>query len=430
MTLKKVIQVVALTVISLSSAGLAADDLSTIQDLLVHPQMREALDTIVKSEHQNEEDLVRLTEIAAPTFMEAARAKAFANMLLSSGATDVDIDAVGNVIAKIEGHIGARTIAVVAHLDTVFPADTPIKVKREGRRFSAPGVGDNTRGLVMVNAIMKAIHAAKIKFDANVLLIGTVAEEGLGDLRGVKHLFREGAPHIDSFIGIDGSSPERIVTSAVGSIRYRVTFSGPGGHSWRLFGRGNPLHALGRAIALLDEMAPSVTGAGDKSSYNVGRVGGGTSINSIPYEAWMEVDLRSGDKGKLEQLNEVFLDAVTRSLETENAGREHGAALSVDISKVGERPAGKGDTNSSLVQNALAIHDLFGYSAVLSEGSTDANIPIFKGIPSVTISRGGKGGEAHTLSEWWENDRGYEAIQIALLLLTAEAGLARTNDDS
>ena len=365
-----------------------------------------------------------MTEIPAPPFMEEARAKHFAAMLKASGADDVQIDGVGNVIATIKGNVGSKTIAVAAHLDTVFPPDTVIKVRREGSRLVAPGVGDNTRGLIMVNTLMKAIHAAQIKMQANVLLLGTVGEEGLGDLRGVKYLFRDGAPRIDSFIAIDGNTPGRIVTSAIGSNRYRVTFSGPGGHSWRAFGHANPHHALGHAIALFDEMAASVTDEGEKSSYNVGRIGGGTSVNSIPFSSWMEVDIRSGSQDRLEKLDGIFKRALQQALLTENSARKLGPELTLAIKKVGERPSAKGEKESGLIKKMLEIHEVFGYETYLGAGSTDSSIPISKGIPAVTISRGGKGGHAHSLEEWWENDKGYEGIQIALLLLVAEAGLA------
>lgn len=396
----------------------------SIADLKSMATMQKAFEFIVGEEEQNIADLILLTEIPAPPFMEDARANHFAKMLRASGANDVQIDDVGNVIATIKGSVGSKTVAVAAHLDTVFPIDTVIKVQRTGNRLTAPGIGDNTRGLIMVNTLMKAIRAAQIEMQANVLLVGTVGEEGLGDLRGVKHLFRDGAPSIDSFIAIDGVDPKRIVTSGIGSKRYRVTFAGLGGHSWRDFGYANPHHAIGHAIALLDEKALLVTSKGEKSSYNIGRIGGGTSINSIPYSSWMEVDLRSGSQEQLDKLDAVLKEALQQALLIENSSRKHGPALTVDIKEVGARPAAKGDHKLGIVKKALEIHRAFGYETKLAAGSTDSNIPISKGIPAVTISRGGKGGEAHSEREWWENDNGYKGIQIALLLLVAEAGLA------
>ena len=424
MFIKKKVELLILATLLVTCHGFTEQSHAGIADLKAKPQLQQAFESIIDEEQQNEADLIRLTEIPAPPFMEEERAKHFAAMLKASGADDVQIDSVGNVIATIKGSIGLKTVAVSAHLDTVFPPDTLIKVRREGNRLIAPGIGDNTRGLIMVNALMKAIRAAQIKMQANVLLVGTVGEEGLGDLRGVKHLFRDDAPGIDSFIAIDGSNPDKVVTSGVGSNRYRVTFTGPGGHSWRAFGHANPHHALGHAISFLDKIGPSVTDEGEKSAYNIGRIGGGTSINSIPFASWMEVDIRSGSRERLDKLDTVFKQAVQQALLTENSARKYGPELRVEIKKVGERPAAKGKTDFNLVQNMLEINDSFGYKTNLRAGSTDSSIPISKGIPAVTISRGGKGGEAHSLEEWWENDKGYEGIQIALLLLVAEAGLA------
>ncbi len=422
--IKKKVEPLILATLLVAGHGFSGQSHAGIADLKAKPQLRQAFEFIIDEEQENEADLIRLTEIPAPPFMEEERAKHFAAMLKASGADDVQIDAVGNVIATIKGSIGSKTVAVAAHLDTVFPPDTLIKVRRDGNRLIAPGIGDDTRGLVMVNALMKAIRAAQIKMQAHVLLVGTVGEEGLGDLRGVKHLFRDDGPRIDSFIAIDGNNPERVVIAGVGSIRYRVTFTGPGGHSWGAFGAANPHHALGHAISLLDEMGPSVTDDGEKSSYNIGRIGGGTSVNSIPFASWMEVDIRSGSRERMDKLDAIFKQAVQQALLTENSARKHGPELEVEIKKVGERPAAKGKTDSSLVQNILDINHNFGYGTNLSAGSTDSSIAISKGIPAVTISRGGKGGGAHSLEEWWENDEGYKGIQIALLLLVAEAGLA------
>jgi acetylornithine deacetylase/succinyl-diaminopimelate desuccinylase-like protein len=268
------------------------------------------------------------------------------------------------------------------------------------------------------------MEEADIQTEADVLFIGNVGEEGLGDLRGVKHLFREGAEPIDSFIAVDGGDVERLVYGGVGSHRYRVTFKGPGGHSWSAFGLANPLHAIGRAIALFDERAPAVTTIGPKTSYNVGRIGGGTSINSIPFEAWMEIDMRSGDQSKLDEIDAVLQGAIADALEAENAGRAKGEALTVDVERVGTRPAALGDAGSPLVQRAMAAIEAVGVEPSLRISSTDSNLPISMGIPAVTMSRGGKNGGAHSLDEWWQDVDGYLGLQVGLLTLLAEAGLA------
>jgi len=335
----------------------------------------------------------------------------------------VSIDEVGNVIGRRKGTVGDRTIAIAAHLDTVFPEGTDVKVRQEGNRLYAPGIGDNTRGLVVALAVLRALEAAEIQTEADILFIGNVGEEGLGDLRGVKHLFREGGPKIDAFIAVDGGEANRLIYGGVGSHRYRVTYNGPGGHSWGAFGMANPHHALGRAIAAFDKAAPSVTTKGEKTSYSVGRIGGGTSINSIPFASWMEVDMRSGSQVKLDEIDAVFQSAMQKALQDENEGRLIGPALTVDVKRVGKRPAGVGSTESPLLKRMMAAMKHYGVEPMLTISSTDSNIPISLGIPAITISRGGVGGGAHSPEEWWENTDGPMASQIGFLTVLAKAGL-------
>lgn len=383
-----------------------------------------AIEHALALEEQSQRDLIELTEIPAPPFEEAARAERFAEMLRESGLSDVSIDEVGNAIGIRPGRSSTRTIAYSAHLDTVFPAETDVSVNFRDGRMYAPGIGDNSRGLVTLLGVLRTLEHADIETDADVMFIGNVGEEGLGDLRGVKHLFRDGATPIDTLIVIDGGESARIVYGGVGSHRYRVTFQGPGGHSWGAFGLANPHHALGRAIRLLDENAPTVTTVGEKTSYNVGRIGGGTSINSIPSESWMEVDMRSGDQSKLDEIDAVLQAAIRQALDEENRARLDGPELTVDVERVGTRPAAQGDAGLALVQRALAATTAFGVEPYLAVSSTDANLPISMGIPAVTMSRGGIGGNSHSLDEWWQNVDGYLGIQIGLVTLLAEAGLA------
>ncbi|MDZ7767938.1 MAG: M20/M25/M40 family metallo-hydrolase [Woeseiaceae bacterium] len=245
----------------------------------------------------------------------------------------------------------------------------------------APGIGDNSRGLVVVLGAPRALEHAGIQTEADLLFIGNVGEEGLGDLAGVKHLFRDGAKKIDTLIAVDGGRTDRIVYGGVGSHRYRVTFKGPGGHSWGAFGTANPHHALGRAIALFVERAPAVTSKGDKTSYNVGRIGGGTSINSVPFESWMEVDRRSGNQDKLDDIDAVLQEAVQQALQEENDARLIGDALTVSVDRVGTRPAALGDPDSPLVQRAMAATKAFGIEPELRISSTDANLPTPSACP-------------------------------------------------
>jgi acetylornithine deacetylase/succinyl-diaminopimelate desuccinylase-like protein len=272
--------------------------------------------------------------------------------------------------------------------------------------------------------VLRALQEAGIETAADVLFIGNVGEEGLGDLRGVKHLFRDGAPQIDTLIAVDGGESERIVFGGVGSHRYRVTFLGPGGHSWGAFGLASPLHALGRAIALFVENAPSVTSEGEKTSYNVGRIGGGTSINAIAFESWMEVDMRSGSQDKLDDVDAVLQAAIEQALQEENAARLDGPELTVEVEQVGKRPAAAGNDQTTIVQRAIAATRAFGIEPKLQISSTDANLPISLGVPAVTMSRGGLSGNSHAPDEWWQNADGHVGIQIGLVTLLAEARIA------
>ena len=395
-----------------------------IAALRADPQVQVAMAHIVAIEPQSQRDLIELTEIPAPPFGEQDRALRYAQMLREAGLGDVAIDAVGNAVGRRPGRDGSQTVALSAHLDTVFPPGTDVTVRFDGTRMYAPGVGDNSRGLVTLLAVLRSLEHAGIETEADVLFIGNVGEEGLGDLRGVKHLFRQGAEKIDTLIAIDGGESERIVYGGVGSHRYRITFRGPGGHSWSAFGLANPHHALGRAIRIFDENAPTVTTAGEKTSYNIGRIGGGTSINSIPSESWMEVDMRSGSQAKLDEIDAILVAAVEQALTEENAARLDGVELTVEMERVGTRPAASGDASLPVVQRALAATTAFGIEPYLAISSTDANLPIAMGIPAVTMSRGGRGGNAHALDEWWENVDGHVSIQIGLITLLAEAGLA------
>ncbi len=383
-----------------------------------------AMEYIVAIEPQSRRDLIELTEIPAPPFGEENRARRFAEMLRQAGLSDVTIDDVGNVIGRRPGKSGDRVIAYSAHLDTVFPLETDVTVRFDDEKMYAPGIGDNTRGLVTVLGVLRALQKTGIETDADILFIGNVGEEGLGDLRGVKHLFRDGAPGIDTLIAVDGGESNRIVFGGVGSHRYRITFRGPGGHSWAAFGLASPHHALGRAIAIFVKNAPSVTSVGEKTSYNVGRIGGGTSINSIAFESWMEIDMRSGNQGKLNDVDAILQAAVEQALQQENTARLDGPELTVYVERVGTRPAAEGDDQAPIVQRAIAATESFGIEPQLQISSTDANLPISKGIPAVTMSRGGVSGNSHAPEEWWQNVDGHIGMQIGLITLLAEAGLA------
>ena len=405
-----------------ASAVSAADAQQQVSNLMDNPIVQEAMGDIVASDAQLLDETIELTEIPAPPFAEEKRAQRFAEKLREAGLADVSIDEEGNVIGRRRGHSGDRTVVLSAHLDTVFPIETDVTVRVEGDTLYAPGIGDNTRGLVVVLAILRAMQQHGIETDADVLFIGNVGEEGLGDLRGTKYLFREGGPRIDAMIAVDGGKTSRLVFGGVGSHRYRVTYKGPGGHSWGAFGRASPHHAMGRAISEFVENAVEVTASGDKTTFNVGRIGGGTSVNSIAFESWMEVDLRSGNQTKLDAIDAVLKRAVQKALQDENAAREEGAELTVDVDRIGTRPAARSDIESPLVQTAAAAMNALGVEPDLQISSTDANHPISIGIPAITLSRGGIGANAHALNESWTNKDAHLAIHIALITLLVEAG--------
>lgn len=395
-----------------------------IEQLTKQKKIQTAFASIVEQNKRNRDELILLTEIPAPPFKEEKRAAQFAAMLKEAGADSVWTDKVGNVLALRKGKNRNRCVALDGHLDTVFPAETDVRVKHKGDTLYAPGIGDDTRGLVMVLSVLRALEAAQLETQADVLFIGSVGEEGLGDLRGVKHLFSNQTRRIDSWIAIDGGDLGRLSNKGLGSYRYRVTFKGPGGHSWGAFGLANPQHALGSTIHYFSKVADKFTRTGARTSYNVGRIGGGTSVNSIAFESWMEVDMRSEIPENLNLVDSLLKASVQQALQEHNSMRRMGPALTVDVAKIGDRPSGELPDNLPVVQRAMAATASFGIPPTLGRGSTNSNIPISKGVPAITLGRGGKSANAHALNEWWYDDEGYKSIQLTLLTLVAEAGLA------
>ena len=408
----------------LHATAQSAAQTTAIAELAEHAAVQRAFRVIDELEATTMANHVMLTEIAAPPFMEERRAAKFAELLREAGADSVWIDAEGNVIALRRGRLGGRTVAVDAHLDTVFPEGTDVSVRTSGDTLFAPGIGDDTRGLSIIITMLRALNTAEVGTRDDILFIGTVGEEGLGDLRGMKHLFRDGGPRIDTWISIDGVNPSRVVHRGLGSHRYRVTVKGPGGHSWGAFGLGNPHHALGQAIQKFVEAADPYTFEGPRTSYNVGRIGGGTSVNSIPFESWMEVDMRSESPERLNGIDALFQRAMREGLAEANRVRRDGDSLTIDIAMIGNRPSGTTDLSAPIVQRAMAAITYFGREPDPTISSTNSNIPISLGVPAITIGSGGAGSGAHSLTEWWVNDNGASGIKQALLILAAEAGIS------
>jgi tripeptide aminopeptidase len=411
-------------VLAFSSPVAAQQDAATIgARLLKDPVVKAALDAIRAAEPQTIEDQIRLCEVEAPPFKESKRAELYAQMFREAGLENVRIDKEGNVLGEKRGSAAAPgTLArphlvFSAHLDTVFPEGTNVKVKREGNILHGPGIGDDCRGLAVVLAVARAMVKGNIQTPGTITFVGDVGEEGLGDLRGVKYLFREGLKgQIDRFVSVDGTGLG-ITHVGVGSLRYRVTFKGPGGHSFGAFGMVNPIHALGRAMArIADFEVPTEP----KTTFNVGRIGGGTSVNAIPYEAWMEVDMRSSDQASLKAVDAQFHKAVDDAVADENA-RWGSRQLTVEKQLVGDRPAGRTEATSPIVTAAVSVTKALNLPVSLDEGSTDSNIPMSMGIPAITIDGGGRGRGAHALDESFDTTDSWQGTQRALLVAIALA---------
>jgi acetylornithine deacetylase/succinyl-diaminopimelate desuccinylase-like protein len=374
--------------------------------------VRTALERIRRDEPATIEDQVRLCEIAAPPFKEQQRAEAYATMFRSLGLQNVRIDRAGNVLGDRPGLSARPHVVISAHLDTVFPEGTVVKVQRQGNILRAPGIADDCRGLAVVLAVVRGLNESRIETPGPITFVGTVGEEGLGDLRGVKHLFTEMKDRIDRFVSIDGSG-FNITHVAVGSYRYRVTCKGPGGHSFGAFGLANPIHALGRAIAKISEFeVPDQP----RTTFSVGRIGGGTSVNSIAYESWMEVDMRSSEREPLDELDRRFHEAVDRALEEENARWNGHGRLSMIKQRVGARPAGRLPETAPIVRAAVSTARTLNLPVVLREGSTDSNVPISLGIQAITIGGGGRASAAHSPAESFDSTDSWKGTQFAFLL--------------
>lgn len=375
---------------------------------------------------QTLQEHIKLNEIPAPPFKETIRGLAYKSMLEEVGGVKVWMDSVGNVLALRKGRTGKRLIALDGHLDTVFPEGTDVTVKMKGDTLFAPGIGDNTRGLMVVLTVLRAMEKADLATEDDVLFVATVGEEGNGDLRGVKYLFQKSELKIDAWISIDASGVGVISNQGTGSIRYKVSIGGPGGHSWADFGLVNPHHALGSMIHYFSQNAAVFSAkAKTKTSYNIGKIGGGTSVNSIPFESWMEVDMRSEDDESLNKMDSIFKSSMTQGFDEYNAARKTQPTLTLSVDRIGYRPSGITSESAPLVQRSMAAIQQFGLTPSLFIMSGNANLPISKGIPAVTLGWGGVGDNAHALDEWWLDQKGTDAIKLALLTLLAEAGFAK-----
>lgn len=418
----------ALLTTSAQAQAQAVDPAAEVQRILASPAFKTALATIDKEHGRIVEDGIKLTEIPAPPFEEKARALEFEKMLKTTGLTDVHIDAEGNVLGTRKGTRGdGKVVVVSAHLDTVFPAGTDVKVKRQGTRLYAPGIGDDTMSLSVLLGFVRAMKAAGINTRDDILFVATVGEEGPGDLRGVRHLFTKGPykDKIKTFFSIESGDVNRLTNGGVGSKRYRVTFNGPGGHSFGAFGAVNPMFAQAQAAV---EFSRIQVPAAPKTTYSIGLIGGGTSVNSIPVSSWMEVDMRSESVPELKRVEDRLLLIVQQAADAENFARStKDGKITVEAKLIGDRPAGNTDEKTALVQYARAAIEAGGYKPAYGWSSTDSNMPMNLGIPAITIGRSavGKNGRSHSLDEWLdvEKDPMVKAIGTSLSVVLAVTGM-------
>ncbi|WP_157111243.1 M20/M25/M40 family metallo-hydrolase [Sporosarcina ureae] len=387
--------------------------------LLKNEQVQAGLDFLESDNMNTAEEQIEITAIESPTFEEQNRGSVYKKKLQELGIDDVKMDEVGNVFGIRRGTGNGPSLVVCAHLDTVFPAGTDVVAKRIDGKIFAPGISDDGRGLASVLTIIRALNASAIKTTGDLIIGATVCEEGLGDLKGVKHLF-DTRDDIDGFISIEPGNPERITYLGTGSKRYIVTYKGPGGHSFGSFGTANPIHALGRAIA---EISSLETPAIPKTTFNVGVINGGTSVNTISETASMTIDLRSNEQRELVKLEERVLDIVHKAANAENACWGKNDEVIVECKAVGSRPAGTQSEDSCIVQTALASTIALGFEPVLDEASsTDSNVPIHLGIPAVTLGGGGDAGGFHTLEEYFDPTDAHFGVQKVFLTIIALLG--------
>ncbi|MGI4828148.1 MAG: M20/M25/M40 family metallo-hydrolase [Janthinobacterium lividum] len=385
---------------------------------LSDPRIAKAVSVIQSNEAHFIEEQIRLCEIPSPPFHEDVRAAEIKRLFTAAGLKNVRIDAAGNVLGDRPGKVAHPQVVLAAHLDTVFPEGTDVHVTRTGNLLKGPGIGDDCRGLAALLAVIRAMDEAKIETRGSLTFVADVGEEGLGDLRGMKQLFNATMKgQIDEFLSIEPGLPTSITDKGVGSYRYKVTFTGPGGHSYGAFGNANPIHAMGRTISKISDMQPP---ASPKTTFNVGRIGGGTSINSIPFEAWFEFDERSESMAALDTEDAIFKTAVQAGLDEENTRWHDKGKLAVKVDRTGVRPAGETAENKALVQTAIQSIAALGFGkATFGDGSSDSNVPMNLGIPAITIGGGGKDSGAHSLGETDDITDSWKGPANALLIVTS-----------
>ena len=385
-------------------------------------QVRTALEWFAQNLAWIDAQQIRLTEIPAPSFEEEDRASAVKELFAGEGLT-VHTDKIGNVIGELRGSDEREIVLITAHLDTVFPSGTPVGVRREGDRMIAPGISDNGTGLAALIAVARAMHAAKIAPQRTILFAANVGEEGEGNLRGMRALIDAYHTKLRAVIVLDGSGTDHVTTKALASKRLEALISGPGGHSWSDFGMPNPINALVRgSVRFINTKVP----ASPRTTFNLGQVEGGTSVNSIPFEAKLKVDLRSESEDEITRLESAFRECMATGVrdEMENARDRTKGKLEWKVNVIGSRPGGELAADSPLLAALRAADDWTGNQSRIERSSTDANIPLSMGIDAISIGAGGNGGGAHSLQEWYEPAGRENGLKRVLLTLVGVAGVA------
>ena len=392
-----------------------------MDELLKCKGVQEALQFLYEDDERTLREHLEMCQIPAPSYEEGEKAEYVRKKMADAGLEDVHIDEVGNVLGTWSGTGNGPRIIIAGHTDTVFPRETDLTLKKEGERYSCPGIGDDTRAVAELLSLARALNATGIRGEGDIVFCANVCEEGLGDLRGTKHVFGDRDNHYDGFVSIDDKNTAGIIYQAVGSERYLVTFHGTGGHSFTGFGIPNPIHAMGRAIGKISDFH---TPKNPKTTFSVGVVNGGTSVNVIAAECSMLIDMRSVDGEEIARLSEKLHQAVEEAVKEENARWEDKEnPVTVTFEQKGKRPAGTQEKSCRIVQAVNAANQALGMETLyIGAASTDSNIPISLGIPAVTVGWGGKGGGEHTIHEWYEHVESWKGPQRDLLLLLGLSG--------
>jgi tripeptide aminopeptidase len=396
--------------------------LSSASSLADNPKVRETLGWFSRNLSSINDQQVLLTEIPAPSFFEIRRAEAV-KVLLTTAGLEVHIDETGNVIGELKGTTAKELVVVAAHLDTVFPVGTDVRVRRNSQRMSAPGISDNGTGLAALIAIARALHETSLQPRRTILFVADVGEEGEGNLRGMRALVDAYRTRLKAALVLDGSGTDHVTTKALASRRLEVLISGPGGHSWSDFGMPNPINALVRgSIRFINTKVP----ANPRTTFNLGQIEGGTSVNSIPYEAKLKIDIRSESEAELMKLDAALRECFAAGVrdEMESSRDRSKGKLDWKVSLLGSRPGGELAADSALLASLRAADDYVGNQSRMERSSTDANIPLSNGIEAISIGAGGTGGGAHSLQEWYEPAGREFGLQRALLTLLGIAGLS------